>query len=1007
MVNYVLSFCKITGASKIFKRNFYLPLLKPLTPKDALRTLRITGKWLLGNKKQHYIPVLLHHTKKRSKMSKNYGKKQHEKLSDFTYMAPVIDPENDTHKLLLKILETKEKSGQFAYTVDYKKYNIIFDSDFEEAIRKRDIIDILVSHKNDKIIVKLKDRKKILIELQYFEGAYDNLISGEGATTAEDEKFHHYGKYTMSLAEIFEEKEVREEKWEEELKKILKRRKKQKWENSKAYKEMMKRNMKNLDWQKFEEEAKKLIQDIDEPVTEKPIEMEVDNLDATKNVNETILSKGSELINQLPTLTEIPDIIKHMGNASLHEIESSENDVRKVSGVKVKLPSGKECFVSGQMVLTEEGEVFVPGQTVQNEYGDEYVPGITTNINNKPTLIGGLIVGEEERDPLFLPSQSAITADGQLTFATVPEERPPPLLESERKLERRKKEEPLDVCIIIEQSSCDESSDTEEKSTDMSMTELNNFEIDEDDLEAIRIRQEQHRLELEKLKQQLFDDMDDIISSLEEKKRLLNEKLEQLRQQHINDQVTYVTYVSEKDTLKIASKLSSDNDAINRISDALLTIIRRASTFTCKNSIRIENIHTSYLGANASDSEVRFHASSNKLKILFKSALVAANNVFLSRPKDQLLALNAVADILVEPFTKSDRLLEEFVGVMKTKVERSNICDVAFKQLQQVIEDNKVAILNMLVDKQMPVQDTLESVAKMLGNDHIMATSFAKIAKLQPQVLQIMVQRISEQGLKNITVESDALQVLRKSITLATKEIMFDNLNQIKTGEAFPELIEDAASFAKALSMDELVDDLSRPRSDFLLDETVDMLMRMVLIRKLAERDFSLKSAIVRIKKNPECAKSDPRIRQLVRESAVLISDQLPVLNSRCIPLLLMKTQNVLAIEDFLVKRTEIEYPVLISRGALQAVIPKDASRGVLAGRVAYVLIDESGVTNLKPMHVKSAIPVNKNREKRIDDYLSGVRNNSVEREDNPVYLKAKSNVRKLKKLFHSNRNAA
>ncbi|XP_074035651.1 LOW QUALITY PROTEIN: uncharacterized protein [Leptinotarsa decemlineata] len=443
MVNYVLSFCKITGASKIFKRNFYLPLLKPLTPKEALRTLRITGKWLLGAKVQHYIPVLLHHSEKRPENSEKFGKLPHSKLEDYTYMTPTLDPENDSHKILLKILQSKETKSFFVYAVDDKKYCIVFNSDFENAIRDGDILDVLVSQKNDKIIVKLKDRKKIPLEMQYYEEGLDDLLCGEGATTPEEEKFHHHGKYTMSLAKIFEEKEMREEKWEEELKKIMKRRKKQKWENSKAYKEMMKRNMKNLNWSKFEEEAKRVIDELSEPASECPIEMEVDDLNATKNVNETILSRGPEMLNQLPTLTEIPDLIKNMGTACLHEIEdipANENDTaRKVSGVKVvKLPSGKECFVSGQMVLTEEGEVFVPGQTIQSEFGDEYIPGITTNVGSQPTLIGGLILGEDQRDPMFLPSQSAITADGQLTFATTPEERPPPQDESERKLKRKK-----------------------------------------------------------------------------------------------------------------------------------------------------------------------------------------------------------------------------------------------------------------------------------------------------------------------------------------------------------------------------------------------------------------------------------------------------------------------------------------------------------------------------------------------------------------------------------------
>ncbi|CAH1111315.1 unnamed protein product [Psylliodes chrysocephalus] len=993
MVNYILSFCKITGASKVFKKHFYLPLLKPVNPKEALRTLRITGKWLLGAKIQRYIPVLLNHSQKRSKKVQNYGKLPHSKCSDFTYMAPNLDPENENHKILLKILESKEKNGSYVYRIEDKKYNIVFESDFEKAIRDGDIIDVLVSQKNDKILIKLKDKKKIPIEIQYYEGDSEHLICGEGATTPAEEKHHHYGKYTMSLAKVFEEREIREEKWEEELKKIMKRRKKQKWENSKAYKEMMKRNMKNLNWNKFEEEAKKVIDEISEETTEIPIEMELDDLESTKNVNEMILNRGPEMLNQLPTITEIPDVIKSMNTASLTEIEdvpTEDNQKRRrVSGVTVTLPSGKECFVSGQMVLTEEGEVFIPGQTIQNDFGDEYVPGITTNVDNKPTLIGGLIMGEDQQEPMFLPSQSAITADGQLTFASTPEERPPPQPESERKLKRKKKqeeiiEEPIEIIIIEEEVS--DISDTEEKSRESSI-ELNSSEMEELDMEDIRLKQEQHRLELEKLKHQMFDNMDDLIASLEDKKAQLKKKLEDLRKQHMDNQNNLVTYVNEKDALIIAKQISEDDDTINRLVDILLTMTRRASTFRDKNNIRADNIDLSYLSSNAADSEIKLHACSNKLKILFKTALVAANEVFKNRPKDQVLALKTIGEILIDPLNKNIKLILELTNLMKTQIDRDEICETALKQLTRVIEDTKICTLAMIVDKQMSVPDIIESVEKILGHDNIMTIAFAKILKVNPLVVHSLIENI-EDDIRDVASEEDAIKVLQKSIVSATKQSMDLNLQKYKTGSSYKELTEEACSFAKALGLDDVVEDLENASQEFLLEDTLNMLKRMTLMKQLSERDYSLKTAITRIKKNPEVAKSDPRIRQLIRESAALISNPSVLLTSRSIPLQLMKKQNLLAIEDFLVKRTNLEYPCLISRGSLQAVIPKDASRGVLAGRVPYVLIDETGVTNFKPMHMMSAVHVNKNREKRIDDYLSAV----PETCDTPAYLHQSKN---------------
>lgn len=1039
MVNYVLSFCKITGASKIFTRNFYLPLLKPLTPREALRTLRITGKWLLGAKRQHYIPVLQNHEQKKSKDEPDYGKQEHEIMDDYTYMAPVLDPENETHRILIDILESKDKKGVFVYTVEDKKYNIVLQAQFEWAIRDGDIRDVLVSQKNDKIIMKLKDFKKVPMEIQYFEGT-DELICGEGATSPEEEKFHHHGKYTMSLAKIFEEKEMREEKWEEELKKMMKRRKKRKWENSKAYKEMMKRNLKNLNWKKFEEDAKKVIEEIEQPGHEIPIEMEIDDLDATKNVNETILRRGPEMLNQLPTLTEIPDIIKSLGNASLHAIEdvepSEESKKRRVSGVKVTLPSGKECFVSGQMVHTEDGEVFVPGQTVRNEYGDEYAPGITINIDDKPTLINGLIMGEEQRDPMFLPAQSTITADGQLTFASVPEERPLPQPESERKLKRNNKKkqedeekveqndedtiniqncpEIFEFDIIDCNFAFEELSESEEKSTDDSSVELNNSELEELDIEAIRLKQEQQRLELEKLKLILLDDgMDDIISSLEDKKAELNKKLEELRKLNINSENNLVTYANESDALEMAARITEDKETIIRISDILLTMTRRAATFRDKNNVRSDNINNSFTNPAASESERKLNCCSNKLQVLFKTALVAANEVFKNRPKDQVMALNAIGEILIDALKANGRLLQELINLMQTQFDRMEICDVGFKQLTQVAEDSKIAIINMMANKNLSTTELQDHIVKILGPENIINISYTKLMKVKPEVIKILKENISTQ-LKNVKTEEDAVDILQNCIVKSTKTWMdrtMESTREESKRSDLAEFVEEAASFAKALGLDQVAEDLSHPKFPLKLNcyghATTDMLKRMSLIKQLAERDYSLKTAITRIKKNPERGKSDPRIHQLVRESAVLISTLSTIRNSREIPLQLMKSQNLLAIEDFLLKKSKFDHPVLITRGSMQAVIPKDAARGVLAGRVSYILIDESGVTNFKPMHMISGMQLNRNRERRIDDYLSGVRDRSSDRDEARAYLQSKNNVRRLQTMSNDRREVA
>lgn len=1021
MVNYVLSFCKITGASRIFKRNFYLPLLKPLTPKDALRTLRITGKWLLGAKIQHYIPVLLNHRQKRSEDSEDYGHQVHERMDDYTYMSPIIDQENENHKLLMKVLEnSQEENGVFVYTVEDKKYNIILHAQFEFAIRNGEIVDVMVSQKNDKIIVKLKDLKKIPMEIGYydgFEGEEKPLIySGEGATTAEMEKNHHHGKYTMSLAKLFEDKEMMEEKWEKELKRIMKKKRRQKFQNTKAFKEMLKQSMKNLNWKKFEEDAKQVIQEIEEPAKENPIAMEIDDLERTKNVAET-LSKTEELLNQLPTMKEIPEIIKNMGSASLTEIEGPEEENctrRRVTGVKVKLSNGKECFVSGQMVHTEDGDVFVPGQTVQNEFGEEYAPGITINIGNKPTLINGLIMGEEERDPMFLPTESTITSDGQLTFATAAEERPPPLPE-EKKLKRQtsKMFARLHSIIVEEIDQNDEVisnqeifvspeleeamnnvGDHEEKfgetedvnsSDDSKSIELNSSEIEELDIESINLRQEQQRREIERLKLMLLDDgMDDVISNLEDKKKQLLKKLEELRQLTMNSQNNLITYMNDSDAFEAAAKLTQDIQAQNRLADILIVMVRRLATFRDKNNVKQENI----LKFMLKDDDCNFSKASEKLKILLKTAIVAGNDVFRSRPKDQLTALHSVTEILSQHLMNDENTLQELFDLMNTSHERNEVCNSIFRELTARAEESKSMILQNIVED--PASNFFSCLPKICNS--VVCEPFIKVAKVSPEIIKHFVQKIKTGIVNNEEVENTSEEAVVKAI----HQLLDDNLKTVNQDE----LIEEVKNFAEALDCN--LQELDELKKD-------SFFKRIILINLLAERDYSLKSSINRLNKNPSLAKSDPRIRQLIRESAVLLSKSNPLRSSRDIPLKLMKKQNMLAIEDFVMQRHKSDSPLLISRGSLEAVVPKEAARGVLAGRIPYILIDESGVTNFKPMHMITAVNVNKNRESRIDDYLSaspGRRNSSLDRE-NKAYLHAKNNVRKLRKMFNSRRQVA
>ena len=454
--NVMIQLCRITRASKLFQRNFYLPLLKPLSPKDAIRRKIITGQNVLGTRIEHYIPVLEEYQTRvlrRKYRMKGRGKRRLRKKQNMKYLRPLIDEDMEGHPKLLQLLEMKSRGkGQcYCYYVPDKDCTVVVSHEMERAIRDKDILDVMVAQRSDKIVVKLKDETKVTVPLVTYDGKAP-FYRGEGWTKKEIEEYHHHGKETYSIARLFEAKEQGLEEWELEMMRIAnKRKKKMKGEGTLDWKLMMASCAENMDWEKFEDDAKQIIEEINEPVEDAPIPMQVVDMHKTKSVNEKLKEAGEEVMALLPTIPEIPECVKFMQEGTMTEIA-------EVAGMGLNLPSsGKERFIPGQMVNSEEGNLFVPGQTEETEDGrSEYTPGFTVVMDGEPTLVPGLVMGDDPEKPMFLPGESSITETGELQFAETedddvrrqslplpppPPPSPPPPEEEEEELEEEQSTE--------------------------------------------------------------------------------------------------------------------------------------------------------------------------------------------------------------------------------------------------------------------------------------------------------------------------------------------------------------------------------------------------------------------------------------------------------------------------------------------------------------------------------------------------------------------------------------
>jgi hypothetical protein len=202
------------------------------------------------------------------------------------------------------------------------------------------------------------------------------------------------------------------------------------------------------------------------------------------------------------------------------------------------------------------------------------------------------------------------------------------------------------------------------------------------------------------------------------------------------------------------------------------------------------------------------------------------------------------------------------------------------------------------------------------------------------------------------------------------------------------ELIIQSVGLAKLLGMRDVAsklmcvisdeDNLSKVAND---TNSLTILKRLTVMRKLADNSPSLHSALKKLETDPELARTDPKLRDLVRESAALmiVPEEAPLLTSDEIPISLLDPENSLAMEDFLYQRRQHSGALLIIKKGLQAVVPREASRAVLTGQISYKVLDENGIRHFEPLHVFSALNLSQPSAHRFSMYSCPVVDNDDE----------------------------
>ncbi|XP_065224779.1 obscurin-like isoform X6 [Planococcus citri] len=374
------------------------------------------------------------------------------------------------------------------------------------------------------------------------------------------------------------------------------------------------------------------------------------------------------------------------------------------------------------------------------------------------------------------------------------------------------------------------------------------------------------------------------------------------------------------------------------------------------------------------------------------------------------LECDTIPDLLETVGDALENIIKQDIGDKSKVIDDLHALSVELAVKARNKKPNKVLLLRNMINGQKEEKSQLVERLIAMLNDHetTVCVAFQHMCQQDPEFVDKVLENTAAM-LKTIVDKEDekeVMETLHRAIIKTVAETSESKVQQAllnKKGNDFNLLVKDAISLAKALGMCEVVNILNEVIKDrnsvqVLAKDTIvmEVLKRLTVMRQLAESRPNLVKALKDLHSDPYAARSDPRLRELVRESAMLmvIPEESLIKSSADIPSSIMFSDNCLAVEDFMVKTRQCGKTFLILKKGIQAVIPREAAKDVLTGRVPYTMLDENGIHYFKPLHVFNALKLPKVATNRFhnytyihpalldDDSSSGTRGSSISTED-------------------------
>ncbi|KXJ76187.1 hypothetical protein RP20_CCG010215 [Aedes albopictus] len=655
-----------------------------------------------------------------------------------------------------------------------------------------------------------------------------------------------------------------------------------------------------------------------------------------------------KLIKQLAQTKFIPGINVEEGFIPGQVVQTDHGE-QFVPGQVIETSEGLK-FVPGQIVETKNGAKFVPGQTMQTADGPRFVPGQIINTKAGPTFIPGQVICTDDDGEKFVPGQVVDTDDG-------PRFVPGRVVETENKVTFipgrivQTAEGPKFVAPDLK--------DTEDGDEEFL---VQSFAVTPEELKLLKPTQNSTTIDAQE---------SSVVVTLD------SSMLQQLSEagMHIGRQVeaSAVDYVLEstKERKALQQFIAEHNiqngsmDVLENLFDGLKAVCKRVDldslqygseddklvdTSVCNGSIgAVESLATNLatILANTSESE-----NCNMYEVIAE-AIKMSNGEYSIEELQHVMESPAAVDYLA--------------GVVNKTIVKINI-DQKLKTITALVGDENQGRETSVV----PPKGAIEEFCQLMDNDR-MSEAFVNLLKKDENLFKSIVAGLKTTGVVEGSVNiSEILQAaVVDSIQEKAQTAIIDLLNEpnrdqltalLKKSEGLAMALgnsKEAEAFEYLLTHPQALKDLNKE------DDLFTIINRVLIMEELAEDDDEYRELIDSLERTPSHATKSDKLRDLIRQSGALSfapAKKQTIESSKDVPLSLFYTNNQLAIEEFFLKsgQTQRHCPkafLIIKRG-IQAVIPRESSHEVLAGKIAYTVLDEHGIRQFQPMNVLNALQI-------------------------------------------------